>query len=164
MMTAENVFNFRLVGRNGCEVDVRCCKEAYDDRYKSIFDFKYGRTDCDSVSDENNNLPPSTLTHTQTFDFFAREFADVDWTDDDVSSYTWRVIEKSKQFIFQSVAIMGGHTLGTLKKKFSGHDGPWITGKCGKATFDNQYFINMFQETSPDLEWRAQVSLYFFLI
>ena len=53
---------------------------------------------------------------------------------------------------------MGAHTLGTLKRKNSGHDGPWIEGDCASTTFDHQYYVNMFEPTAPELEWSVRVS------
>ncbi len=147
-------------GSGGCYRDEDVCLSAYDENYPSMFTFRYGRTDCSDPDAEDNTLPASTLDHTATFAFFKEEFSDVGWINEDVrltSFVCFLIVLTFQPLNLQTVAIMGAHTLGTLKKKNSGHDGPWIEGKCGSTTFDHQYYVNMFEPTAPELEWSVRV-------
>ena len=44
--------------------------------------------------------------------------------------------------IFQTIIIMGAHTLGRMNTENSGHSGPWLPGN-EKQTFSNKYYSSM---------------------
>ncbi len=60
-------------------------KVSTDSKVDKKFDFQFGRETCEDPSNEAWNLPASTLTHEEEFDYFEKEFADVSWTTDNAS-------------------------------------------------------------------------------
>jgi len=81
--------------------------------------FQYGRTDCTGApySTDDVGLPSPHLEYSDLVDFFFQEFGFSDT---------------------ETIALMGAHTLGSMKEENSGFKGAWTTGETN--WLNNNYY------------------------
>jgi len=87
-----------------------------------VFNFQYGRVDCDTApsTDANVGHPPGDLDHDGLVTYFADNFG----------------FNEN-----ETVALMGAHTLGGAATANSGHRGTWVSGE--RSLFNKNYYTIM---------------------
>ena len=108
-----------------------------------VFNFQYGRVDCDTApsTDANVGHPGSNLDYDGLIAYFEDNFG----------------FNEN-----ETVALMGAHTLGGASRANSGHAGSWVTGE--RAWFNKNYYSIMIDAanawTQTDISSRNEDAIY----
>ncbi len=106
------------------------------------FAFRTGRVDCGSShsTTDDHEFPEPTMTGDEMFAYYARtDGPGFGFTADEVSNTVVPLFMSLMASYVQVVALMGAHTLGSMKKVNSGYAGPWKVG--GGAKYSNIFYL-----------------------